>query len=647
MCGIAGYFGKSRPGATDLVSAMAAKITHRGPDDSGSWSDDECGIALAHRRLSILDRSPAGHQPMVSRSGRYIISFNGEIYNHLELRRRIEFQQSSYSWNGHSDTETLLTGFEAWGIRAVLGQAVGMFAFAVWDRARQVLTLARDRIGEKPLYYGICAGTFLFASELKPLTVHPDFSHEIDPDALALFLRYAYVPAPRSIYRAIAKLPPGTFVEIDSTSVGTPVVYWSLSEVAALGRQDLFVGTDAQACTELDRLLRQSIRGQMIADVPLGAFLSGGIDSTTVVALMQAESGRPVRTYTIGFDDALFDEAAYAGAVARHLGCDHRELYVGPEMARNVIPNLQQIYDEPFADSSQIPTYLVSALARQNVTVSLSGDGADELFGGYSRYLFVADFWGKLKWLPKPLRFSLAGLLQLFPSRVWNQILAPFEYLLPRGRSIVNPGAKLHKLADFVTVDSAAALYGKLISFWDNSAALVNNADPGQSSFPMLMESPHVTSVESMMNMDMATYLPDDILVKVDRAAMAVSLETRVPFLDHRVVEFAARLPLHMKIRRGQGKWLLRQVLYQYVPKHLMERPKMGFSVPLDTWLRGPLREWAHDLLSEASINKDGYLDPMPIRRRWQEHLSGERNWQFALWNVLMFQAWLRNRVLS
>lgn len=643
MCGIAGFFGKSDNPAA-LVRTMAAALEHRGPDDSGHWIDDESGVALAHRRLSIVDGSSAGHQPMTSASGRFVISFNGEIYNHAELRKQIGQRQ----WNGHSDTETLLAAFETWGIQRTLDRLVGMFAFAVWDVREQVLTLARDRIGEKPLYYGIYSGTIIFASELKGLMAHPRFDGEIDPDALALYLRYAYVPAPYSIYRSIKKLPAGTLMEIGRhTGIGTPIQYWSLADTVIQGRDKPFAGSDDEACAELEHVLKQAIRGQMVADVPLGAFLSGGIDSSTVVALMQTQATRPVRTFSIGFDDALFDEARYASSIARHLGCDHTELYVGPKTARDVIPMLPQIYDEPFADSSQIPTYLVSRLAREHVTVSISGDGADELFGGYSRYLFTANMWNRIGWMPQPIRSGMAGMLSCISPRAWNRGFSLFDAALPGRWKFANPGAKLHKLANVLPVDSPKALYGKLISSWDDPVTVVKGANRGLSS-PALPEDPQLGSfVEYMMYADLTNYLPDDILVKVDRAAMAVSLETRIPFLDHRVVEFASRLPLRMKLRNGRGKWLLRQVLYRYVPESLVERPKMGFGVPLDTWLRGPLREWAEDLLSTSSLRQEGFFEPAPIRTKWKEHLSETRNWQFALWNVLMFQAWLRHQRYS
>ena len=618
---------------------MADAITHRGPDDSGVWVDGVAGVALAHRRLAILDLSPTGHQPMLSVSGRFVMVFNGEIYNHLELREELAGQ----IWRGHSDTETLLAAFERWGFEATLKKCVGMFAIALWDRESRTLTLTRDRLGEKPLYYGWQGETFLFGSELKALRAHPAFGAEIDRDALALFLRHNAVPAPYSIYRDIHKLPPGTFLTLHAGQKDArPVAYWSARAVAEAGQRNLFRGSDAEAATELERLLKQSIAGQMLADVPLGAFLSGGIDSTTVVALMQAQSARPVKTFTIGFNETGYNEAEHAHAVARHLGCEHTELYVTPQDAMDVIPSLSAIYDEPFADSSQIPTVLVSCLARQHVTVSLSGDGGDELFGGYNRYFWARNLWRKLGWMPHPLRAALAGVLTTLPPAAWNTAFQKLERWLPPRLRYANPGDKLHKAAEILAVRSPEEIYLGLVSHWKNPAQLVPGSvepltlltDPGQQ-----VDLPDFE--HRMMVLDTMTYLPDDILTKVDRAAMAVSLETRVPLLDHRVVEFAWTLPLDMKIRHGQGKWLLRQVLYRHVPQAMMERPKMGFGVPIDQWLRGPLKAWAADLIEPGRLAREGFFDSAPIQRKWLEHQSGSRNWSYYLWDVLMFQAWL------
>lgn len=639
MCGIGGLFGVRQTDMASSLRAMGEAMRTRGPDDNGIFVGVDDGIGLVHRRLSIIDLSPAGHQPMVSACGRFVVVFNGEIYNHLELREKLAGQV----WRGHSDTETLLAAFESWGVEATLKNCVGMFAIALWDREARVLTLARDRLGEKPLYYGWRGETLLFGSELKALKAHPAFGGEIDRDALALFLRHNAVPAPYSIYRGVHKLPPGTFVQFHAGQKDAqPVTYWSARLVAEAGQRNLFRGSDQEAADELERLLRRSIAGQMMADVPLGAFLSGGIDSTTVVALMQTQSVRPVKTFTIGFYEAGYNEAEHAHAVARQLGSEHTELYATAQDAMDVIPSLVAIYDEPFADSSQIPTCLVSRLARSHVTVSLSGDGGDELFGGYNRYFWARNLWRKLGWMPRPLRAALAGVLTTLPPAAWNTAFRKLERWLPARLRYATPGDKLHKAAEILAVRSSEEIYLGLVSHWKTPVQLVPGSvepltlltDPGQQAD--LPDFEH-----RMMYLDTVTYLPDDILTKVDRAAMAVSLETRVPLLDHRVVEFAWSLPLDMKIRRGQGKWLLRQVLYRHVPQSLMERPKMGFGVPIDQWLRGPLKAWAAALIEPARLLREGFFDPAPIQCKWIEHQAATRNWSYYLWDVLMFQAWL------
>lgn len=622
-----------------MLGRMGEAIAHRGPDDSGVWLDADAGIGLSHRRLSILDLSPAGHQPMASASGRYVIAFNGEIYNHLGLRRQLD----DPAWRGHSDTETLLAGFESWGIEQTLQRAVGMFAIALWDRETRTLTLARDRLGEKPLYYGWQGGVFLFGSELKALKQHSAFIGEVDRDALALYLRYGYIPAPYSIYRGIHKLAPGTLLQLHAGDrhLLEPMPFWSMKNVAERGQRETFQGSDLEAVAVLEEKLLDAVRLQQIADVPLGAFLSGGIDSSTIVALMQAQSTCPVRTFTIGFQEAGYNEAEHAKAVARHLGTDHTELYVTSTQAQAVIPRLATLYDEPFADSSQIPTYLVSQMAREHVTVSMSGDAGDELFGGYNRYAWAT----RILQRPMPLRKLLAhGLMALSP-RAWNQLYLALIPVLPKSMRFVLPGDKAHKLASILGAESQVAIYRSLVSIWPVPADIVlGSKDPAT-----LLDEPSrwadVSEFEHrMMYLDAMSYLPDDILAKVDRAAMGVSLETRVPFLDYRVVEFAWQLPLSMKIRGGQGKWILRQVLYKYVPKELIERPKMGFGVPIDAWLRGPLREWAEGLLDESRLRQEGFFNPALIRRKWNEHLSGQRNWQAQLWVILMFQAWLESQ---
>ena len=662
MCGLTGFLhphGFSAEAARALAEKMAQQIAHRGPDDWGVWTDADAGLALAHRRLSILDLSPAGHQPMSSPSGRFVIVFNGEIYNHLDLREELTAQV----WRGHSDTETLLSGFEEWGIDDTLKKTVGMFAIALWDRTERMLTLARDRMGEKPLYFGWNHGTFLFASELKALRVYPGFEAEINRNALTLLLRHNCIPAPYSIYRGIFKLLPGAMLtlrqegfvacpwDFDSPpfesfhAKGVSLrSYWSLRDVAEKGQMQPFSGTDKEAVDELARVLTTAVQSQQISDVPLGALLSGGVDSSAIVALMQSHSSRPVKTFTMGFHEGDYNEAEYAKDVARYLGTDHTELCVTPDEALAVIPRLPVLYDEPFSDSSQIPTFLVSQLARQHVTVALSGDAGDELFGGYNRHFLTSAIWRKMSWLPIKYRSALArGIKSIAPSR-WNQLYSFVALATPGRKRTTRVGDKAHKLADILAANSREVIYHNLLSHWKSPADIV----VGGNESPTHLTSPNsrakVTEFEhQMMYLDAISYLPDDILVKVDRAAMGVSLETRVPFLDHRVVEFAWRLPLALKIRDGQGKWILRQVLDKYVPKKLIERPKAGFAVPIDSWLRGPLKEWAEALLVERRIKREGYFNPAPIRQKWAEHLSGQRNWQYHLWDVLMFQAWLES----
>ncbi len=646
MCGIWGSLGDRLDESACL--AIGATLHHRGPDDGGVWRDDVAGsggcLTLGHRRLSILDLSPAGHQPMLSSCGRYAIAFNGEIYNHLDIRAGLLAAGVAPSWRGHSDTETILAAVAHFGILATLERLTGMFAFALWDRERRELHLARDRIGEKPLYYGWLDRTLVFASELKALRAHPRWQGEIDREALTLLLRYNYVPAPYSIYRGVHKLPPGTLLSLRADGSSSTSCYWSARGVAERGSAKPFAGSDGEAVAELERLLARSVGRQMLADVPLGAFLSGGIDSSTIVALMQMQSARPVQTFTIGFHEAGYNEAEHALAVARHLGTEHTEMYVTAQQALDVIPRLPALYDEPFSDSSQIPTFLVAQLARRHVAVSLSGDGGDELFGGYNRYFMGRSLWRKIGRVPRGLRAATAGGINMLSPAAWNRILAPLAGVLPHHLRYANFGDKLHKLADVLAVREPDALYHGLVSHWPDPAAIViGGHEPPTALTDPARRAALGDFTERMMYLDLVSYLPDDILVKVDRAAMGVSLETRVPLLDHEVVEFAWRVPLSMKIRDGQGKWLLREVLYKHVPRALIERPKMGFGVPLDAWLRGPLRDWAEALLAEDRLRREGYFHAAPIREKWQEHLTGRRNWQYHLWDVLMFQAWLES----
>lgn len=646
MCGIAGFFSPqaSQRDVEYTIRAMTDTVHHRGPDDAGSWHDAGANVWLGHRRLSILDLSPAGHQPMQSASARFVIVFNGEIYNYVDLRGELGAPPVG-GWRGHSDTETLLTGFDRWGIEGTLKRAIGMFAMAVWDRAERKLTLARDRLGEKPLYYGWQAGTFLFGSELKALRRHPAFGAPIDRQALSLFFRHNYIPAPYSIYQGIFKLLPGTMLALtEDVRDSLPTPYWSARERIERARAAGFEGTSEQAVDELEALLRDAIGKQMVADVPLGAFLSGGVDSSLIVALMQAQSPRPVRTFSIGFHESGYNEAEYAKAVAQHLGTDHTELYVTSAEALSVVPRLPNVYDEPFADSSQIPTFLVSQMARRHVTVSLSGDAGDELFGGYERYRWAERIWQAERLVPSPVRNAVANGIGAVTLQTWGRIFAGIGRGLPRQLRVARPEEKLQKLQEVLRARTAEAVYYRLISHWICPEALVlGGGEPptvltDSAQWPSLGNFTHW-----MMYLDLVSYLPDDILVKVDRAAMSLSLETRVPFLDHRVVEFAWQLPFEYKVRDDQSKWALRQVLYRHVPPALIERPKMGFGVPIDTWLRGPLRDWSEALLDEGRLRREGYLDPDPIRRLWREHLDGTRNWQYHLWDVLMFQAWLES----
>lgn len=629
MCGLSGFLSSQRlaDGAPPILQSMAAAITYRGPNDCGTWHDMQTGIGLAHTRLSIVDLSSAGHQPMPSACDRYVTAFNGEIYNHLALRQQLEAKRQAPAWRGHSDTETLLACFAAWGIEQTLQATVGMFAIALWDKQEQVLTLARDRMGEKPLYWGWCGDTLLFGSELKALKAHPAFKAYIDRNSLALLLRHNYIPAPHCIYQGIEKLRAGYWVQIKQGQQRqdvAPTSYWLLKTVVEAGLANPFNGSDAQAIDLLEQQLSASIGLQMLADVPLGAFLSGGVDSSTIVALMQQQSRRPVQTFAIGFNEPGYNEAEYAKEVAAHLGTEHTELYVGAAEALAVIPKLPQIYCEPFADSSQIPTFLVSQMAKRQVTVALSGDGGDELFGGYNPYQFAPKVWRAISALPLALRKLAVSVLSGLP--------------VPE---------KLHKLLNVLPVSDREAFYTVLMSHWQQPEQVVIDAGYSATALNTPAAWPQVDSFAHwMMAMDAQQYMADDILVKVDRAAMANSLETRVPLLDHRVVELAWQLPLNLKIREGKGKWVLREVLYRHVPRELIERPKKGFSIPLGSWLRGPLRDWADALLNEQRLQHEGYFHVAPIRQLWKGHLAGRKDNSRQLWSVLMFQAWLEDQNL-
>ena len=638
MCGIVGFSGiVTDPSA--CLGKMIKTLNHRGPDDRGLWFDNNANVGLAHSRLSILDLSSAGHQPMHSQSGRFVIIFNGEIYNYKKILSELEIN-STLKLKGQSDTEVLLAAIEAWGLKNTLKKASGMFALALWDKEKNNLFLARDRVGEKPLYYGWVEDTFVFASELKAFKQLKDFKNKIDRRALALLLRYSSIPAPFSIYENIHKLLPGHILEFNSKSKEIKdFEFWSLEEVYTSERDINHFISDEKAIFELEDTLHNAVGLQMQADVPLGAFLSGGIDSSLIVAMMQNQSQQKVNTFSIGFDVKDFDEAEYARAVANHLRTDHFDMYVTEQDALDVIPNLPNIYDEPFADSSQIPTYLVSKIAKQKVTVALSGDAGDELFGGYNRYVFTQKMFNKIKKVPTPVKNILSKLIFSLSEENWNKY---FGRLFESRFS--NLGYKLHKGADVLNSSSVKNLHLKLASLiHEPSDWLIDVNEHKTILNDEVQRFNDFDEIEQMMIYDLLTYLPTDILTKVDRAAMAVSLETRVPFLDPNVIEFSARLPLDFKIRNGTSKWILREVLYKHVPKKLIERPKMGFAVPLAEWLRGPLKEWAESLLDESRLRKDGFFKADFVSNKWREHLSGKRNWHYQLWNVLVFQAWLEN----
>lgn len=640
MCGIAGFIdlkrGTAAAGLEALVRGMAATLHHRGPDEGGVWAEAEAGVALGHRRLSIVDLSPAGRQPMISASGRFVICYNGEVFNAGELKAAIGSSQPA--WRGHSDTEVLLEASEALGVEAAVAKAVGMFAYALFDRSTRELWLVRDRLGKKPLYWSKTGDTFLFGSELRALRAHPAFKPEIDRDALAGYIRRGYYLQPRTVYGNVRQLEPGTILRLAADGSICTAPYWTLREAIERARSAPFAGTPEEAVARLEALLSDAVARRVVADVPVGAFLSGGYDSSTVVALMQAASSTRVRTFSIGFAEADYNEAPQAAAVARHLGTDHTELIVTAAEAREVIPRLPGIYDEPFADSSQIPTFLVSQLARRHVTVALSGDGGDELFAGYNRYAQGASVLRLFANLPAPARKAAAGMLEAVSAESWDRIAG----VVPRSVRPRTPGDKLHKLAGVLKRDERES-YLELTSQWSEPERIVLGAhEPrwqiDETWLPALLPD----AVERMQYLDAVSYLPGDILTKVDRASMAVSLEARTPILDHRVAELAWSMPLDLKIRNGEPKWVMRQVLYKHVPRALVDRPKSGFGIPVGAWLRGPLRDWAEDLLDEKRLREAGLFDPAPIRARWAEHSGGHRNWQHSLWNVLMFEAWRR-----
>ncbi len=659
MCGIAGLIQASlrRGEHQEVVSAMTEALKHRGPDDRGVWCDPTAGVSFGHRRLSVIDLSEAGRQPMISASGRYVMSYNGEVYNFQELREQLI--NYGHTFRGTSDTEVILAAVEQWGLDDAVSRFIGMFAFGLWDRETRTLSLVRDRLGIKPLYYGWLDGAFVFCSELRALAAVPRWSRHVRRDALAMFLRSGCVPAPWSIYEGVYKLVPGCILEVNRDSSDRadefspdpedlvvpwkPRRYWRVLDVARAGCASPLACSEEESIQQLDGLLRDSVRRRMLSDVPLGAFLSGGIDSSSIVALMQAESSRPVKTFTIGFPEAAFNEAEHAKRVAAHLGTEHTELYVDPAGARNLIPELATMFDEPFADSSQIPVALLCRMTRQHVTVSLSGDGGDEVFAGYNRYVWARALWHKTGWVPRGVRRSAASLVRLCHPQTWTAMMSRVAPALPAPFKERDIGDQLYRVADALAGADEEELYLRLVSHWSETHDLVRGthldpSTPRRSEKSVLFDD----LVDYYRYLDTVTYLPDDLLVKLDRASMAVGLEARTPLLDHRVVEFAWQLPLPLKVRAGQGKWLLRHLVARYLPPELLDRPKMGFGVPLAGWLRGPLRAWAEDLLDESRLQKQGFFNPQPIRAKWHEHLSGQRNWHFHLWDVLMFQAWLQ-----
>lgn len=644
MCGFAGFLGAKNIRNKHLVHSILKKMNdrliHRGPDSEGYWCNFDSEIFMSHRRLSIVDLSFSGTQPMISKSSEFTIVFNGEIYNHLEIRQEIKKINPGISWKGTSDTETLLASLDFFGIENTLKRLTGMFSFALWSNKTKTLTLARDRIGEKPLYYGWqgsgMARSFLFGSELKALREHPSFENSINRNSVNLFMKYNNVPAPNSIYKNIYKLMPGNFLQISLANQEFKIIqYWSLAQIASNAFNNPIFDTDNNIINNIESILKNTIKQQMIADVPIGAFLSGGIDSSSVVALMQNQSNQKINTFSIGFEEKNFDEAKNAMKIAKYLGTNHNELYVSSKEAMSIIPSLPIYYDEPFADSSQIPTFLVSRLAKKNVTVSLSGDGGDEVFGGYNRYYYADKYLNICNRLPGRLSNILKNFILGISVQTWSTIFSTLKINN-------NFGEKLYKVAKIIEEKNFYRVYDFLISNWGNPESFVlgtenNNIDSKYILDPPLQ--PYDSAIQLMI-LDMLNYLPNDILTKVDRASMGVSLETRLPFLNHELIEYMIRVPKKFKINNGIRKWALKKILNKYIPEKLVNRSKSGFAVPIDAWIRGPLREWTDSLINEKNIKSEGFLNYNEIDKKWKEHKSGKKNWHHELWAVLMFQSW-------
>jgi asparagine synthase (glutamine-hydrolysing) len=636
MCGVVGFIGGGdKIDISNVLSVMSETLEHRGPNGSGKWIDKERGIAIAHRRLSIIELSPDGDQPMVSVDNRYVISFNGEIYNYKQLYN--ELSKEGIIFNGSSDTRVLLTCIQTWGIDKTISKIIGMFAFSLWDQRKKELILVRDRMGIKPLYYGWSGSDFVFSSELKAICKHPMFLKIIDRKSFEFYSRYSCIQSPRSIYENIFSLAPGNILKISLEDVknrviNSPKSYWSLSEVCISGKNNQIHDRN-EAINLLEGVIKTSVKDRMVSDVSLGAFLSGGIDSSLVVALMQAQSEKPIKTFSIGFDDDRYNESNYAEIVAKHLNTDHETLNVSPKNAIDSIYKMPELFDEPFADSSQIPTYLVSSMASKSVTVALSGDGGDELFGGYNRYYWADNIWDKSQKIPYFLRLKFSTLFKAIPPSRWDSIYNNIYKFLPNKYQYSLPGEKMHKVANVISSRDIAEVYNRLVSQFIDK-------DSHKGKFNVFQDINGLTNSEAMMLSDQKFYLPSDILTKVDRASMGASIEARVPLLDHRVAELSWRMPLSSKINNKQGKWALRKILYKYIPQDLVERPKMGFSVPLDEWLREGLRDWSEELLSEKKLKEDGFFNADHVRKMWDDHLRKKSNNQHSLWTILMFQAW-------